>query len=50
MTLSRAKNLIHKDAITILETIKDSPDVKRQALWSNARKKIFDDYYKADED
>ena len=52
MTLSRAKKLIKEEVIAILEVNKDMSDVPSQShsLWSNARKRIFDNFYNSNEE
>ena len=45
MSIFRAKKLIEKQAIAILETSQDLSSAKNHCLWSNARQKIFDNYY-----
>lgn len=51
MTLFRAKRLIEEEVIAILEVNRDMFDVpsKRHSLWSNARNKIFDNFYNSNE-
>ena len=46
MSIYRAKKVIEKQAIAILETSsQDLTSAKSHRLWSNARQKIFDSYY-----
>jgi hypothetical protein len=51
MTLSRAKKLIQEEVIAILEVNRDMFDVPSEShsLWSNARKRIFDNFYNTNE-
>ena len=51
MTLSRAKSLIEKQVIAILETNKVTADEgsQNQSLWSPARRRIFESFYNSNE-
>ena len=51
MTLFRAKKLIEKEVIAILETNKDMfiEENPNRSLWSNARKKVFASFFSTDE-
>ena len=54
MTLNRAKKLIEKQVIAILETNKVMPDEGSQnqshwSRWSAARKRIFESFYNSNE-